>query len=206
MERLKVEKKQMYKGPQGTKIKGGFRRPNNIAPLTMHTERGRDREDQRIQAPFQNNLVVNEEEREIDELEPEIQCLEDTPPFPHLSQVAYEESLMDSQLNELRKGDKASGGRGRYNSRSEKNIVAPKFLEQSTRKDKPANEVANSHRSKKAQPLSPIVHNHFLEIREIPKLTSCFNFEHEIQNIRIPAPLTELIKHEGFEKCFSEIL
>jgi ribonuclease HI/uncharacterized small protein (DUF1192 family) len=206
MERLKVERKQMNKGPQSTEIKGGFRRPNNIAPPTMHRERGRDREDQRIQAPFQNNFMTKEEERETDELDPEIHCLGDTPPFPHLTQAAYEESLMDSQLNELSKGDKASGGQGRYNLRSDKKTTTPDIPEQSTRTEKPANEVADSHRGKKAQPLSPIVHHHVPEIREIPKLTSSFNFEHEIQKIRIPVPLTELIKHEGFKKRFSELL
>jgi hypothetical protein len=89
MERLNVERNQMYKGPQSTENKGGFRRPNNISPPTMHKERGRDREDQRIQAPFQNNLVVDEEKRETVELDPEIHFLEYTPPFPHLTQTAY---------------------------------------------------------------------------------------------------------------------
>jgi ribonuclease HI len=206
MERLKVERKQMYKGPQGTEIKGGFRRPNNIAPPTMHRERGRDREDQRIQAPFQNNFVAEDEKGETDELDPEIHCFGDTPPFPHLTQSAYEESLMDGQLNELSKGDKAGGGQGRYNLRSNKRTTTPDIPEQSTRTEKPANKVADGHRGKKAQPLSPIVHDHVPEIREIPKPTSSFNFEHEIQKIRIPVPLTELIKHEEFKKCFSELL
>jgi uncharacterized small protein (DUF1192 family) len=206
MERLKVERKKMKKGPQSTENKGGFRRPNNIAPPTMHREKGRDRDDQIIQAPFQNNFVADEEEGETDELEPKIHCLEVTPPFPHMTQSAYEESLMDSQLNELSKGDKASGVRGRYSLRSEKKIAAPDVPDQSTRTEKYANEVADAHRGKKAEPLSPIVHNHVLEIREIPNLTSSFNFEHEIQKIRIPVPLTKLIKHEEFKKCFSELL
>jgi hypothetical protein len=38
------------------------------------------------------------------------------------------------------------------------------------------------------------------------KLASSFKFEHEIQKIKIHVPLTELIKHEGFKKCFSDIL
>jgi uncharacterized small protein (DUF1192 family) len=103
MERLKVERKKMNKGPQCTENKGGFRRPNNISPPTMYREKGSDRDDQRIQAPFQNNFVADEEEGEIDEPEPKIHCLEVTPPFPHLTQSAYEESLMNSQLNELSK-------------------------------------------------------------------------------------------------------
>jgi hypothetical protein len=58
MERLKVERRQAYKGPKSDKIKGGFRRPNNFTPPTMHREKERGRDDQRIQAPFQNNLVA----------------------------------------------------------------------------------------------------------------------------------------------------
>jgi hypothetical protein len=206
MERLKVERKQMNKGPQSTENKGCFRKTNNISPPTMHQEKGRDRDDQRIQAPFQNNFVADEEEGETDEPEPKIHFLEVTPPFPHLTQSTYEESLMNSQLNELSKGDKASGGRGRYSLRSGKKTTVPDVPEQSTRTWKSANEVADTHRGKKAQPPSPIVHNHVPEIREIPKLTSSFNFEHEIQKITIHVPLTKLIKHEEFKKCFSEIL
>jgi hypothetical protein len=206
MEKMRVEGRQAYKGPQNTEKGGGFKRPNNFTPTNVQREKGRDREDQKIQAPFQNNFVAEGEEGKSDELDPKIHCVRDTPPFPHLTQSAYEESLMNSQLNELSKGDKASGGRGRYNLRSDKKTAAPDIPEQSTRTEKPANEVADGHRGKKAQPLSPIVHNHAPEIREIPKLASSFNFEHEIQKIRILVPLTELIKHEEFKKRFSKIL
>jgi hypothetical protein len=51
-----------------------------------------------------------------------------------------------------------------------------------------------------------MVQIHVHEVREIPKLRSSFNFEHEIQNIRIPMPLTELIKHEEFKNCFYGLL
>jgi ribonuclease HI/uncharacterized small protein (DUF1192 family) len=205
MERIKVERRKMYKGPQNAENKGGFRRPNNFSPPTMHKEKERDRDDQRIQAPFQNNFVADEAEAETDEPEHEIRCLEVASPFPHLTKSAYEESLMNGQLNELSKGDKAGGGRGRYNLRSDKK-AAPDVPESSTRVQKPTEEVADSHRGKKAQPLSPIIQNHAPEIREIPKFTSSFNFEHEIQKIRIPVPLTELIKHGEFKKCFSDLL
>jgi hypothetical protein len=125
MERLKVERKQMKKGPQITENRGGFRRPNNFAPPATYKEKERDRDDQRIQAPFQNNFVAEEREGETDKPEPNIHSVEVTPPFPHLTQSAYEESLMNSQLNELSKGDKASGGRGRYNLRSDKRAATP---------------------------------------------------------------------------------
>jgi uncharacterized small protein (DUF1192 family) len=110
VERLKVERRQMYKGPQNTENRTGFKRPNNFAPPTMHKEKERDRDDQRIQAPFQNNFVADEEEAEADEPEPKIHSLEVIPPFPHLTKSAYEESLMNGQLHELSKGDKAGGG------------------------------------------------------------------------------------------------
>jgi hypothetical protein len=206
MERMRMEGRQAYKGPQIAENKGGFRRPNNFTPPNVQKEKGRDREDQKIQAPFQNNFVTKGGERESEEIDPEIHCVGDTPPFPHLTQSAYEESLMDNQLNELSKGDKASDGRGRYSLRSDKKMAAPDIPQQSIRAERPANEEANDHRGKKAQTPSPIVHNHVPEIKEIPKPTSSFNFEHEIQRIRIPVPLTELIKHGEFKKRFSEIL
>jgi hypothetical protein len=165
MERMKVEGRQAYKGPQNAKKKGGFMRPNNITSPTVQRERGRDREDQKIQAPFQNNFVAEGEEGETHELDPKIHFFRDTPPFPHLTQSAYEESLMDSQLNELSKGDKASGSQGRYDLRSKKNTVAPDVYEQFTRIYKPTNEVVDSRRGKKPQPLSPIVQSHVPEIR-----------------------------------------
>jgi ribonuclease HI len=206
MEKMKVEGRQAYKGPQNAKNKGCFRRPNNTIPPTMQRERGRDRDDQKIYAPFQNNFVAKVEGGETYELDPEIHCFRDTPPFPHLTQSAYEESLMDSQLNELSKGDKASGSPGRYDLRSKKKAKVPDVPEQSTRTEKLADEAADSHRGKRNQPLSLVTQSHAPEIREIPKLSSSFNFEHEIQKIRIPVPLTELIKHEGFKKRFSELL
>jgi hypothetical protein len=110
MERMRVEGRQAYKGPQISENRGGFRKPKNFTPPSMQREKGRDREDQKIQAPFQNNFMAEGEEGETDELDPEIHCIGKTTPFPHLTQSSYEESLMDNQLNELSKGDKASGG------------------------------------------------------------------------------------------------
>jgi hypothetical protein len=72
---------------------------------------------------------------------------------------------MDGQLNELRKGDKSGGGRGRYNLRSDKRAATPDVPESSTRAEKPADGATDNHRGKKAQPLSPIIQNHAPEIR-----------------------------------------
>jgi hypothetical protein len=45
-----------------------------------------------------------------------------------------------------------------------------------------------------------------LEVREDPNPISSFNFEHEIQNIRIPVPLSELVKNEDFKRSLSKLL
>jgi hypothetical protein len=150
--------------------------------------------------------VADQEEAETDAPEPEIQSLEITSPSPHLTKSAYEESLMNGQLHELSKADKAGSGRGRYNMRSDKKAATPDVPEPSTRAKRPTEETADNNKGKKAQPLSPVIQIHAPEIREIPKPASSFNFEHEIQKIRIPVPLTELIKHGEFKKRFSDLL
>jgi ribonuclease HI len=43
-------------------------------------------------------------------------------------------------------------------------------------------------------------------VREILKPPSSFNFEHEIQKIRIPVPISELVKHEDFKRSLSKLL
>ena len=43
-------------------------------------------------------------------------------------------------------------------------------------------------------------------MREALKPISPFNFEHEIQKIRIPVPISELIKNENFKRSLSKLL
>jgi len=120
LERLELEEKPMYRNPQNIDSRG-FRKPNNNVPRAFPREqKSRNRDDERIQTPLQNNLASHEEGEEVDELDPEIHCIEDTSLFPHLTQSAYEESLTDIQLNEFSKGDKVSSSPNRYNLRSKK--------------------------------------------------------------------------------------
>jgi hypothetical protein len=105
IEKLKSEGKQTYRNAQNTNNRGNLRRPNNSPQILPRDPRNRERDDQRVQAPFQNNLVVDEEEEEVD-VDPKIHCLGDTSPSPHLNQSSYEKSLMDIQINELSKGEK----------------------------------------------------------------------------------------------------
>jgi hypothetical protein len=65
MERWELEGKPMYRNPQNTDNRD-FKRPSNNVPQALPREqRRKDREDQRIQTPLQNNLVSHEEGEEI---------------------------------------------------------------------------------------------------------------------------------------------
>jgi hypothetical protein len=88
-------------------------------------------------------LLLRKKERRKD-VDPEIHCLGDTSSSPHLTQSAYEESLMDSQLNELSKGERTSGNPNRYNLRSKKKEGKPDISDQPTRAENPAKSVAAS--------------------------------------------------------------
>jgi hypothetical protein len=150
VERLKLEGKQSYRNPPNAENRGNFRRPNNTPQIIQRDQRNRDRDDQRIQAPLQNNLVTDEEGEE-EEVDPEIHCLGDTSSFPHLTQSAYEESLMDNQLNELSKGEKTNSSPNKYNLRSKKKEGKSDIPDQPTRAEKPAKDVADNNKDKKAQ-------------------------------------------------------
>jgi hypothetical protein len=205
MEKLKLEGRQNYRNPQNVDNRGNFRRPNNAPQILPREQRNRDRNDQNIQTPLQNNLVTDDE-GEDEGFDPEIHCLGDTSSFPHLTQSAYEESLMDNQLNELSKGDKANNSPNRYNLRSKKKEGKPDVPDQPTKAEKPAKDIADNNKGKKAQAPSPVIKVHVPEVKEILKPSPFFNFDHEIQKLRIPVPLSELVKHEDFKRSLSKLL
>jgi hypothetical protein len=117
MEKLKLEGKHTYRNIQNDDNIGKFRRPNNPPQILPRDPRNRDSDDQKVQAPLQNNPVVDEE-GEDEETDPEIHFLSDTSSSPDLTQSTYEESLMDNQINELSKGEKTKENSNRYNLRS----------------------------------------------------------------------------------------
>jgi hypothetical protein len=102
MEKMKFEGKKGYKSTQNNDNRGNFIIPNNTPQILPREPRSRDRDDQKIQNPLQNNLVVDGEGEE-EEPNPEMNFLGKTSPFPHLTQSAYGDSLMDNQINELSK-------------------------------------------------------------------------------------------------------
>jgi hypothetical protein len=206
MERWELEGKPMYRNPQNTDGRG-FRRPNNNGPWAFPREqREKDREDQRIQTPIQNNLVTHEGGEEIDEFDLEIHCVEEAPPFPHLTQSAYEKSLMSIQIHELGKGERVGHTSNRYNLRSRKkegdfdSQDQPLIVERSTKA------ATITTKEKRTQSASPVAKEPVTEVREAPKPIPSFNFEHEIQNIRIHVPLAKLVKNEYFKRSLYKLL
>jgi hypothetical protein len=73
-------------------------------------------------------------------------CLGDTSSSPHLTQSEYEEALMGSQLNELRKEERTSGNPNRYNLRSKKKEGEPDIPNHPTRIVNLAKDVAVRHK------------------------------------------------------------
>jgi hypothetical protein len=205
MEKLKFEEKKSYRNLQNANNRGNFRIPNNSPQIIQREQRNRDRDDQKIQSPLQNNPVTDEEGEEED-VDPEIHCLGDTSSSPHLTQYAYEESLMDRQLNELRKGERTSGNPNRYNLRSKKKEGNLDILDQPTRTENPAKGVVASSKEKEAQNPQAAVKIPTPEVKEILKPPSSFSFENEIQKIKIPVPFLELVKNEYFKRYLSKML
>jgi hypothetical protein len=142
----------------------------------------------------------------MDELDPEIHCIEDTSPFPHLTQSAYEESLINTQINELSKGEKAIITPSRYNLRSKRKEGNFDSQNQPLIVERPAKVAAITTKEKKTHNASPIAKEPVSEEREAPKSLSSFSFEHEIQKIRIPVPLSELVKNEDFKMSLPKLL
>jgi hypothetical protein len=150
VERWELEGKPMYRNPQNTDNRG-FRRPaNNMPQVFPRKQRGKDREDQRVQAPLQNNLVDHEEREEIDEFGPEIHCIEEAPPFPHLMQSAYERSLMSAQIHELGKEQRANHTSNRYNLKSRRKEGYFDSQDHPLIEDRPTKTAAATTKEKKA--------------------------------------------------------
>jgi hypothetical protein len=158
IEKLKLEGKQTYRNTQNTDNRGNFRRPNNAPQILPRDPRNRERDDQKVQTPLQNNLVADEEGEE-EEVDPEIHCLGDTSPSPHLTQSAYEKSLMDIQINELSKGEKAKESPNRYNLRSKKNEEKTDASNQPAQKENSAKAVTVSSKEKDTQSPQVLVRN-----------------------------------------------
>jgi hypothetical protein len=65
IEKLKSERKQTYRNGQNNDNRGNYKRPNNAHQIFPRDPKNKERDDQRVQDPLQNNLVVDKEEEEV---------------------------------------------------------------------------------------------------------------------------------------------
>jgi hypothetical protein len=121
--------------------------------------------------------LVDDEEREEEEFDPEIHCLGDTSPFPHLTQYTYEESLMNNQINDLSKGEIENSGPKKYNLWSKKKEEKFDVPNPAPREEKPTKDASNNNNEKKAHNPSPIAKDLILEVREVLNPPPSFKFE-----------------------------
>jgi hypothetical protein len=203
MEKMKLEGRQTNRNTQDTGNRGNFRRQNNAPQILQRDQRNRD--DQKVQTPLQNNMV-DDEEGEDEGTDQEIHCLGDTSTSPHLTQSAYEESLMNNQLNELSKGEKTKENQNKYNLRSKQKEGNPSTSNQPKKSENYAKTVTTTSKENEEQNNQPVIKAHVPEIKEILKSPSSFSFENEIQKIKIPVPFLELIKNEEFKRYLSKML
>ena len=113
---------------------------------------------------------------------------------------------MNIQIHELGKGERAGQSSNRYNIRSRKKEGDFNGQDQPLIAKRPTKTAAATAKEKKTQSASPAAKEPVTEVREAPKPTPSFNFEHEIQKIRIPVPLSELVKNEYFKRSLSKLL
>jgi hypothetical protein len=205
MEKLKFEGKRTYRNTQNVDNRGGFRRPNNAPQTLTRDPRKRERDDQKIQTPLQNNLLADEE-GEDGEYDPQIHCLGDNPPSPHLTQSTYGKSLMDNQINELSKGEKEKENPSKYDLRSKKKGEKTNASNQPTKTKKSSKVVIVGNKEKFSQSPPILVEYPIPEVKEILKSPPSFSYENEIQKIKIPVPFLELKKNEEVKKCLYKML
>jgi ribonuclease HI len=113
---------------------------------------------------------------------------------------------MSAQIHELAKEQRANHTSNRYNLRSRRKEGDFDSQDHPLIADRPTKTTTATTKEKKAQSASPAAKEPITEVREASKPIPSFNFEHEIQKIRIPVPLSELVKNEDFKISLSKLL
>jgi ribonuclease HI len=113
---------------------------------------------------------------------------------------------MNIQINDLGKGEKAKNTHNRYHLRSNKKEGNFDSHDQPFIAERPAKLATVTTKEKKTQNTLPSAKELISKVRETPKPLSSFSFEHKIQKIRIPIPLSELVRNEDFKRSLSKLL
>jgi hypothetical protein len=197
-----------------------YRRNNQQVQILQRDKNAAD--DQRIRPPFQNAMLEEEQQLSHDEVEEadDINCFGDENDSSFLTQVDYEEAQMDQEIHEasIEESVYQTDDQQGYNLRSKN--VAPKPLPAAPVKKKevaakqPAAPVKQTpisakQQQKQSQPQvkeQAILRAPSNEVKTSDKSSYSFNFESEIQKVKIPMPLTELMKNDIFKSAILKSL
>jgi ribonuclease HI len=187
-------------------------------------------EDQRIRVPLQNVVMDEEQVEEKEEVEGDIHCVGDETGTSYLTQQDYEQSLTTEGAEGDLFGDGifTAEDKNRYNLRSKSKAAqadaptssaetaVPVRQKEHTSEDqpvKPSKEGAPASPNKVVVPVSqqasetqPLTEQQkdreapSSQVKTADKAPSSFNFEAELQKIKIPIPLVELMKNEMFKR------
>jgi hypothetical protein len=113
---------------------------------------------------------------------------------------------MSAQIHDLGKEQRVYHTSNRYNLRSRRKEGDFDSQDQPLIADRPTKTATATTKEKKAQSASPTAKEPVTEVREAYKPIPSFHFECEFQNIRIPVPLSELVKNEDFKRSLSKLL
>jgi hypothetical protein len=197
-----------------------YRRNNQHVQILQRDKNVAD--DQRIRAPFQNAMLEEEQELLHDEVEEEddINCYGDETDSSFLTQMDYEEAQMDEEIHEasIEESFYQTDDQPSYNLRSK--TVVPKPLLAAPGKKKevvvkqptaPVKQTSTTAKQQQKQ-LQPQAKEHVIlkappnEVKTSDRLSYSFNFESEIQKVKIRMPLTKLMKNDIFKSAILKSL
>jgi ribonuclease HI len=201
-----------------------YRRNNSPVQILQRDRNPAANEEQRIRAPLQNAVLDEEPQPSSDEIEDadEINCFGDENKSSFLTQIDYEEALMDQQIQEagVEEAVYLTDDQKGYNLRSKGAVPKPPAATPTKSKEdsalmrskeaatnqppSPEKPTLSSAKQQKKQFQPPAKEqaslkapSHEVKVSDRPSLP--FNFESEIQKVKIPMPLTELMKNEAFK-------
>jgi hypothetical protein len=205
--KLKWESKQpniTFQGA-GNRNQNQFRRPND-APQVMQRER-RNVDDQRVVPPFQNNHI-EEIDADNDVVDDTVVLFNETDYYTsHLTQQEYEVAQLSNQFDDQigEEGVIQGQPKKKYDLRMRNGASKATTSDQGKQVEAPPKPNPNKGMPSKTQS-SPLSKPLAPETKEADKPPTFFSLEHELRKIKIPVPLTELLKNEPFKKSIMKVL
>jgi hypothetical protein len=204
--KLKCESKQPNRTFQGAgnRNQNQFRRPND-APQVMQRERI-NVDDQRVVPPFQNNQI-EKIDADNDVVDNTFVLFNDIDYYTsHLTQQEYEVAQLSNQFDDQigEEGVIQGQPKKKYDLRMINGVFKATTSDQGKQAEAPPKPNPNKGMPSKIHS-SPLSKTLATETKEVDKPPTSFILEHELRKIKIPIPLTELLKNEPFKKSIMKV-